>query len=98
MCKVLSSCNSVKAVKMSRHLYSLAGKECNAGVEVMGSTLGGTKILVIRDLLQNGGDSGFCSAGEGRLRRPRSTCVPTIPTSRDNEVSWLLVPSHPQRA
>ena len=52
MCKVLSSCNSVKAVKMSRHLYSLAGKECNTGVEVMGSTPGGTKILVIRDLLQ----------------------------------------------
>ena len=57
VCKVLSSCNSVKAVKMSRHLYSLAGKECNAGVEVMGSTPGGTKILVIRELLQNGGDS-----------------------------------------
>ena len=42
----------MKAVKMSRHLYSLAGKECNTGVEVMGSTPGGTKILVIRDLLQ----------------------------------------------
>ena len=51
VCKVLSSCNSVKAVKMSRHLYGLAVKVCNSGVEVSGSTPGGTRILVIRELL-----------------------------------------------